>query len=91
MSSEMNMEELSIWLRTFESYREVSRLQYAPFSVQKAAFLQCIAVELQTKLDFSHAHDVVSYSPERFTRLYHDSCDTDLAYMLTQRHNEEEC
>ena len=35
--------------------------------------------------------NLVSYSPERFTRLYHDSCDTGLAYMLTQRHDEEEC
>ena len=58
MSSEMNMEELGIWLRSFESYREISRMQYAPFGVQKAAFLQCVAVELQTKLDFSHAHNL---------------------------------
>ena len=57
-SSEMTMEELGVWLRTFEAYREVSRLQYTLFSVQKAAFLQCISVELQTKLDFSHAHDI---------------------------------
>ena len=56
------MEELGVWLRTFEAYREVSRLQYAPFSVQKAAFLQCISVELQTKLDFSHAHDIEAFS-----------------------------
>ena len=35
--------------------------------------------------------NLVAYSPERFTRLYHDACDTGLAYMLVQRHDEEEC
>ena len=35
--------------------------------------------------------NLVSYSPDRFTRIYHDSCDSGLAYMLTQRHDEEPC
>ena len=35
--------------------------------------------------------NLVAYSPERFTRIYHDSCDTGLAYMLCQKHDEEEC
>ena len=35
--------------------------------------------------------NLVAYSPERFTRLYHNACDTGLAYMLVQRHDEEEC
>ena len=55
MSSEMTMEELNVWLRSWESYREISRMQFAPFGVQRAAFLQCLAVELHTKLNFSHA------------------------------------
>ena len=33
-------------------------MQFAPFGVQRAAFLQCLALELKTKLDFSHAHNL---------------------------------
>ena len=55
LTVDMTMQEVGIWTGSWEAYRDVSRLQFAPFSVQKAAFLQCVSVDLQTKLDFSHS------------------------------------
>ena len=58
VSSEMTLQELNVWLGSWESYCEISRMQLAPFGVQRAAFLQCPALEMKTKLDFSHAHNL---------------------------------
>ena len=58
LTVDMTMQEVGIWKQSWEAYRDVSRLHLAPFSVQKAAFLQCVSLDLQTKLDFSHTHDV---------------------------------
>ena len=55
LTVDMTMQEVGIWRNSWEAYRDVSRLQLAPFPVQKAAFLQCVIVDLQTKLDFSHS------------------------------------
>ena len=58
LTVDMTMQEVGIWRQSWEAYRDVSRLHLAPFPVQKAAFLQCVSVDLQTKLDFSHTHDI---------------------------------
>ena len=58
LTVDMTMQEVGIWRQSWEAYRDVSRLHLAPFPVQRAAFLQCVSVDLQTKLDFSHTHDI---------------------------------
>ena len=58
LTVDMTMQEVGIWKQSWEAYRDVSRLHLAPFPVQKAAFLQCVSLDMQTKLDFSHTHDI---------------------------------
>ena len=60
VSSEMTLQELNVWLGSWESYCEISRMQLAPFGVQRAAFMQCLNLEIKTKIDFSHAHNLES-------------------------------
>ena len=58
LSCEFTLQEVQLWKEAWDAYSNVSRLNNAPFEVQKAAFMTCIANDIKTKVDFSHTTSI---------------------------------